>query len=100
MMGYLAAVPSGSKTPRKRSWTTGLPEKGELAYLWSWLNQLGVLSQGHEITFPEVSAWSSLTAIIPTPDEAVALVELSRRWLHGNMQGRDPESSPPWLPEL
>ena len=100
MNGWLSAVPADGKTksPRSVSWTTHLPEPGPLAYLWDWLRQMGVTVGGHSLTFSEIKSWSDLTGITPTPDEATALAELSRKWLSEYNRGRDPESFAPWMP--
>jgi hypothetical protein len=99
MSGFLSAVPHGSKKPRSESWTTHLPEPGELMHLWQWVRQMGVTIGGHALTFAEIKAWSELTGILPTPDESTALAELSRIWLSEFNRGRDPDAFPPWLPE-
>ena len=58
MMGYLVAVPSGSKDSCFKSWATSLPDPGPLSYLWEWLTQMGVIIGGREISYPDIKAWS------------------------------------------
>lgn len=99
MMGYLAAVPSGSKDSRFKYWATSLPDPGPLSYLWDWLTQMGVIIGGCEISYPDIKAWSELTGIELQPQEATSLAELSRIWLNEKLKGADPEAFAPWLPE-
>jgi len=93
----LSSSCDGGKTQRFKSWTTSLPDKGNFSHLWDWLRELGL---GHDISWQEVKAWADLTGSNPSPDEAQALVQLSRIWLTEFRRGTDKNALPPWMPEF
>lgn len=94
--GFLNSSYDGEKQ-RFSEWTTSLPDKGGLSYLYDWLTQIGIGSD--PIGWAELKAWSDLTGIVPTPDEATAVIQLSRAWSNEFIKGRSKDAFPPWLPE-
>jgi hypothetical protein len=98
--GYLCSTPTGSKQSRFDSWVAGTPPLGDLFYLWDWLQELGVIIGGREVSYVDVKAWSELIQYNIQPDEARAMCELSRAWLNEYRRGTDPDSIAPWFPEV
>lgn len=98
--GYLSSVPEGGDKNRRSSWVTEYPERGHLFYLYDWLREFGLMVDGREITFTDIKSWSELTCRKVTPDEAVAMCELSRVWINEYRGGRLKEAVPPWFPEF
>ena len=98
-MGYLSATPEGQKKPRLSSWSEQLPPAGPLIYIWEWMQEIGL---GQSISWGEVKAWSELTGITPTREEATAITQLSNAWLNERMRGTEkgalaPEGYYEWL---
>jgi hypothetical protein len=100
MMGYLSAVPEGSKEQRLKSWVMTLPEPGPLFYLWSWMWEIGMNSADGGIRYSEIKAWSEMTSTNVTPDEARALSDLAKTWFNELHRGRDKDALSPWFPEV
>lgn len=98
LVGYLDAVPAGQKEPRSKSWCSGLPEVGELQYLWSWFTE--IFSQGSVLACAEIQSWSEMTMTPVSPDEFRALRELAIIYSSNYELGKDPDSFPPWMPEF
>ena len=96
MMGYLSATPEGSKEPRLNQWTMQLPEQGQLGHIWDWICEIGL---GSALTWQEVKAWSDITGIQPTRNEAFALVQLSNAWLNERARGQQKHALPCWAGE-
>lgn len=65
--------------------------------MYDWLTQIGIGSE--PIGWPDLKAWSDMTGIVPTPDEATAVIQLSRAWSNEFIKGCDKNAFPPWLPE-
>ena len=61
-----------------------LPDLEDDFYLGEWLLEIGPLranGAGHvPVDYAELRAWSGLTGYIPTPFEAVALIEAAREY--------------------
>jgi hypothetical protein len=95
-MGFLSATQEGQKEPRIKQWMLGFPEIGPLAYIWDWICEIGL---GTSITWAEIKAWSDITGIEPTKNEAFALVQLSNAWLNERNRGQGKHETPDWAGE-
>ena len=92
-MGFLSATQEGQKEPRLKQWNWGFPDQGTLGYIWDWICEIGL---GTVITWQEIKAWSDITGIKPTKDEAFAIVQLSSAWLSERNRGHGKHEVPDW----